>query len=339
MQLTDLSFLFDDNPNPMWVYQLSTLNILKVNKAATAKYGYSEREFLGMRIIDLRPKEDQEKLEKYLIGNKAHQSALKGIMQRGTWKHLDKFGNFTYAEITSHNIQFENIDCRVVIAADVSEKVFFREELTWTKSNLEALINNTEDQIWSVDKEMRYVYMNRAYRKQIELLTGSEPKYGEFSYQNTGFDEAGIEEWDRYYRRALNGERYTIIYENLAPVSQKVISFEISFNPIYKIKGDITGVGCFARDITDLLDTEKAITDQNERLRNIASLTSHELRRPVASMLGLINIMDRVNFYNPDNQEIIEHLLTVGNEIDEVIRLIVDKTFMGDLSKDGFGKP
>jgi len=44
-------------------------------------------------------------------------------------------------------------------------------------------------------------------------------------------------------------------------------------------------------------------------------------------MLGLINIIDRVDFYNPDNKEIIEHMLTVGNEIDEVIRLIIDQTF------------
>jgi signal transduction histidine kinase len=111
-----------------------------------------------------------------------------------------------------------------------------------------------------------------------------------------------------------------------------VLSFEISFNPIFNEKKEVTGIGCFARNITDRLKIEKAIVDQNERLRHIASLTSHELRRPVASMLGLINIMDRANFYNPDNKEIIEHLLTVGNEIDEVIRLIVDKTFTSDPS-------
>ena len=118
-----------------------------------------------------------------------------------------------------------------------------------------------------------------------------------------------------------------------------MLSFEISFNPIYKIKGDVTGAGCFARDITAWLETEKAMVDQNERLRNIASVTSHELRRPVASMLGLINIMDRENFFNPDNKEIIEHLLIVGNEIDQVIRLIVDKSFMEGPSKDKYREP
>jgi signal transduction histidine kinase len=77
-----------------------------------------------------------------------------------------------------------------------------------------------------------------------------------------------------------------------------------------------------------MLKTEEALIEQNERLKNIASLSSHELRRPVASMLGLINIMDRENFTNPENRQIIEHLFTVSKEIDEVIRLIVNKTFM-----------
>jgi len=226
-----------------------------------------------------------------------------------------------------------------VFMQDISEEKRAQEEGIWTKNNLEALINNTEDQIWSVDKEMRYVYMNKAYRSQIAHLTGIEPKAGDYPSLNKGFTDAERETWNNYYKRALAGERYTIVSESTDPGSNKLLSFEISFNPIYKVKGDITGVGCFGRNITEWLETEKAIVDQNERLRHIASLTSHELRRPVASMLGLINIMDRVNFFNPDNQEIIAHLLTVGNEIDGVIRLIVDKTIIGDQSKDKYQLP
>jgi signal transduction histidine kinase len=76
------------------------------------------------------------------------------------------------------------------------------------------------------------------------------------------------------------------------------------------------------------MDTEAALIKQNEQLRNIASLSSHELRRPVASMLGLMNIMDRENFNNPDNAQIIEHMFTVTKEIDEVIHQIVNNTFI-----------
>jgi signal transduction histidine kinase len=154
-----------------------------------------------------------------------------------------------------------------------------------------------------------------------------------------GYSGPIIEEWKQYYHRALTGERYSIVYESIEPLTQQVLSFEISFNPIYKTKRDIKGIGCFARNITEWLEKEKAIIDQNERLRHIASLTSHELRRPVASMLGLINIMDRVNFFNPDNKEIIGHLLTVGKEIDEVIRLIIDKSFINELLKNKYQSP
>ncbi|HEY8927597.1 MAG TPA: PAS domain S-box protein [Mucilaginibacter sp.] len=327
MPLNNFGFLFDDSPNPMWIFELSDLRILKVNKAAIGHYGYSEKEFLSMGIDDLRSPEDRDRLSTYISGDAAPKHKPTRNLA-GVWKHVKKNGEELYAEIISNTIKYEGRDCRIVVANDVTEKVRYQEELIGTKSSLEALINNTEDQIWSVDKELRYVYMNNAYRDRITHLTGHEPHRGDLSYQHAGYTDEIIETWNGYYNRALAGEIYTVVNESPDPETNETLSFEIRFNPIRNTAGDVTGVGCFAHNITQRLKTEKAIIDQNDRLRHIASLTSHELRRPVASMLGLIAVMDRVNFFNPDNQEIIEHLLTVGNEIDEVIRLIVDKTFM-----------
>ncbi|MDQ1519498.1 MAG: hypothetical protein QOI55_571, partial [Actinomycetota bacterium] len=45
--------LFADNPQPMWVYDTSTLTFLEVNAAAIAHYGYQRDEFLARRVIDL----------------------------------------------------------------------------------------------------------------------------------------------------------------------------------------------------------------------------------------------------------------------------------------------
>jgi PAS domain S-box-containing protein len=333
LPLNGLGFFFDDNPSPMWVYEISSLRTLKVNKAAIVNYGYTEKEFLGLTIRDLREPAELNVLDDFL--NEKSIGGSNGLVNAGIWKHRRKNGELIYAEINSHDITFNNLACRIVVATDVSEKVRYREEaklreqeLIWTKSSLEALINNTEDQIWSVDKKSRYVYMNQAYRNKIANITGAEPKEGDYPYQHTGHDEQVTETWNSYYSRALTGEIYSVTDESIDPDTKELLSFEISFNPIYNEKGKISGVGCFARNITQRLKDEKAIIDQNERLRHIASLTSHELRRPVASMLGLIAIMDRANFFNPDNKEIIEHLLTVGNEIDQVIRLIVDKTFI-----------
>ncbi|WP_207423879.1 PAS domain-containing protein [Desertivirga brevis] len=44
-------YLFFSNPNPMWIYDLGTLNFLECNNAAVRQYGYSEEEFKKMTIL------------------------------------------------------------------------------------------------------------------------------------------------------------------------------------------------------------------------------------------------------------------------------------------------
>jgi len=75
------------------------------------------------------------------------------------------------------------------------------------------------------------------------------------------------------------------------------------------------------------------VKDQNRRLQEIASISSHDIRRPVATILGLVNLFDVNNPVNPLNQEIISHLGVSALELDQVIHTIVEKTFK--LENDG----
>lgn len=212
------------------------------------------------------------------------------------------------------------------IGQDITDRVNAQKEIVGTKGNLQALINNTEDLIWSVDREYRYLSMNEPYKAAILTYARHKPKLGE-SALHEAFTPELLGMWIDNYNRGMGGERYAIQTQNKES-SGETSYFETNFNPIYNDKGAITGVGCFARNITEHVRTTKAVTEQNERLQNIASLSSHELRRPVATMLGLINILDTEDYYNPDNKQIIEYILSVGLEIDDVIRLIVDNTFI-----------
>ncbi|HEX6493690.1 MAG TPA: PAS domain S-box protein, partial [Candidatus Dormibacteraeota bacterium] len=78
--------LFDDHPNPMWVYDAETLQFLAVNHAAVARYGYSREEFVAMRIVDIRPPEDVP-LVLGIIGEKAP-----ATLHTGPWRHRLKDG-------------------------------------------------------------------------------------------------------------------------------------------------------------------------------------------------------------------------------------------------------
>lgn len=71
---------------------------------------------------------------------------------------------------------------------------------------------------------------------------------------------------------------------------------------------------------------EERLTEQTRRLQDIAAISSHNIRRPVATIMGLVNLFDKKNPDNPLNKDIVEHLETTAIELDQVIHTIVEKT-------------
>jgi len=60
------------------------------------------------------------------------------------------------------------------------------------------------------------------------------------------------------------------------------------------------------------------LTIQNQRLTEYTFINAHKLRAPVASILGLINLLQKVQ---PEEKEpILEHLKTCGDQLDTIIR-------------------
>jgi PAS domain S-box-containing protein len=108
--------LFDNNPVPMWVYDIGTLRYLAVNDAAINTYGYTREEFLAMSIRDARPVEDRDALADRI------RTLPRGYYQTGTWRHRKKDGTVFPVEITSHSIAFDGHDARLVLITDITER-------------------------------------------------------------------------------------------------------------------------------------------------------------------------------------------------------------------------
>src|SRR6185312_3270084 len=147
------------------------------------------------------------------------------------WKFVavaDEAGMLAEIQGVGHDVQQDKKTKEDLKAAD---------EITWTKNNLEALINNTEDLTWSIDREGRYVYMNSAYVKRITNNTGIVPRAGDDAYI-LGSTDLVREEWRSNYNRALSGERYITVHDSPDPETKRVHHFEVSFNPIYKDSKD-----------------------------------------------------------------------------------------------------
>lgn len=101
----------------------------------------------------------------------------------------------------------------------------------------------------------------------------------------------------------------------------------IAISPIFDEKGALTQFISIESDVTERKQFIEKLERQNKQLKNIAWISSHEVRRPVSSILGLISLYDYESPEAPFNKEILQHLNTVTKELDVVIHRIVDKTY------------
>jgi PAS domain S-box-containing protein len=122
--------LFENNPHPMWVYDLETLSFMAVNDAAIHHYGYSREEFLGMTIKDIRPPENVPALLAFIM------KVSEGINPSGVWKHRKKDATIIDVEVTSHPFTFLGRRAEFVLAHDVTERRAAEEALKKTEEQL-----------------------------------------------------------------------------------------------------------------------------------------------------------------------------------------------------------
>ena len=154
-QEASFRYLFEKNPNPMWVFDRATLSILEVNDAAVANYGYSHEEFRRISIADLRPAEDVPRLLSYLQDRPA------GLKIAGEWQHVTKDGRRIDVEVTSYTLDFQHRDAGLVVARDITEskraEAALRESEALTRGVLDAAL----DAYIRMDEKGRITEWNR----------------------------------------------------------------------------------------------------------------------------------------------------------------------------------
>ncbi|HET6843628.1 MAG TPA: response regulator [Candidatus Angelobacter sp.] len=106
--------LFESNPNPMWVFDVKTSRFLIVNSAASACYGFSKQEFLGMTIHDIEPVAERDRPSVATEKKAGDQQFLESR------KHTKKDGTIMDVEITSRVAAFDGHPATLVLVQDVT---------------------------------------------------------------------------------------------------------------------------------------------------------------------------------------------------------------------------
>jgi PAS domain S-box-containing protein len=91
----------------------------------------------------------------------------------------------------------------------------------------------------------------------------------------------------------LHGVRFTDDNQVFWTKANKPISVEYTSDPIHDEAGDVTGAVIVFRDIAERKAAEAEIKQANAELEEFAYRTSHDLRSPLVSSIGLLSIAER----------------------------------------------
>jgi PAS domain S-box-containing protein len=215
-----------------------------------------------------------------------------------------------------------------VFSRDITVRKAYQRRLLENEANLRSILNTIQDSIWLVDTNYELIDFNKEFFRKYKQAFGVKLSKGKNILELLPENMPDLREmWRLRYEHGLKGR--TGKYFDTYSIDKEWRTYEIKTYPIVE-NGNVTGLTVYSRDITNQTRAEDLLKKQNEELIKInAELdrfvysASHDLRAPLMSVKGLLNMIK----IDPDQQNV-EHYLTLMersvNKLDHFISDIIN---------------
>lgn len=225
----------------------------------------------------------------------------------------------------SHALREEQLFGLEVLARQVVQQLELRRNLTRhleAEVKLRAILNSTSENNLLLDRDYRLLSFNRSMEEGVAQLYGRRPLVGEDF--RVYMPDAIRQDFEEKMSQALAGQTVTVEKE-ISLAGSRPTWYLFRYFPAVNQQGEIIGVTINSSNIDESKRAELLIQAQNEQLLKIAHLQSHQIRGPVATILGLLQLFNRSSL-TKENAQLVAYLETSALKLDETIHRIVEAT-------------
>lgn len=290
----------------MWIFDTNSLQILEVNAAALHEYGYTKEEFLNLTIWDLRADDYKPDLDLTL-------SEIKGNgLNTRELRHITKHKKILYVELVSFLIAYQDVRARLAYAHNIDSKKEIKNKLDNTWNKLERILESTLIGFFQTDRDFNVTYWNKA----AENLMGYAQK-----------QVVGNNLWETF-PEVVDTDFYGYMYSSLNVAAN--VEFTGYFWPVQKwfsvyAYATPDGLTVHFRDITEKKIAEEKLLEKIDQMKEVSHLNSHLIRKPIATLLGLTNLIKDGLASTEEYKKISGYIYDCSLELDEAVKQVNKK--------------
>ncbi|HEY3402860.1 MAG TPA: PAS domain-containing sensor histidine kinase [Ohtaekwangia sp.] len=212
-----------------------------------------------------------------------------------------------------------------VFSRDITIRKAYQRKITENEANVRSILNTIEDGIWLINTRCELIDFNKEFYKKYKQAYGVKVVRGANILEFIPDHLTDLRNlWRLRYESGLRGRPGKYIDTRL--IDKEYRTYETKTYPIVE-DGSVAGLTVYSRDITNQTRTEDLLKRQNEELIKINSeldrfvySASHDLRAPLMSVKGLLNMIK----LDPDKQNTEHYLGLIEKSVNKLDNFISD---------------
>lgn len=199
------------------------------------------------------------------------------------------------------------------VGMDITERRGMEEAIEQSEVNLTAMIESTDDLIWSVDRDHHLIKFNNAFRRLFQQGFGLQIEAGQRLEDLLPAEQSGV--WSQFYSELNGGKRLRVEHK----ISEQQF-LELTLNTIVK-DGYASGISIFGKDITERKLAEARIRQELKKLDSLRTID-----------IAISNGLDVDSILNMVLETVFQHL-----DVDAADVLLLDRSRQMLVYKAGNG--
>lgn len=302
------------------IFQLDSVGcVASWNKGAEAMQGYSETDITGQPIATFFTDEDKAKgvPERFLQLAEEHgQTEAVGLKKR-------KDESLYFAEVLAKALfdDFGNLKGFAIILRDITERKKAEEKLRQSEADLLNIVNRSLDVICTTDADGRFLRVSSAAKSvwgyDPEALIGQ--RYIDLVFADD------LQRTEKVAALILKGKDVTMFENRFVKRDGTTVPLQWSAHwndeekVMYSIARDATEKKKLEQETTSLLNR---LQSKNRDLRQFAYMVSHNLRAPIAKILGLASEFQNMSDKETILQKITDETVNLDNVVKDINKII-----------------